>query len=136
MCHMSDVTCLVSGVTCQVSGVMCIFVFIFFFFKQSDGASCWRVCYPRGLPRLVQVLKDIKIAPLVLKLRPYLLLGGFILSAQLEKAIFLSTLTFWGYIFCGKTRKLQEFKNARELSKSQLWYNFLNFNFDKILIKF
>ena len=23
------------------------------FFLQSGGASCWRVCYQRGLPRLV-----------------------------------------------------------------------------------
>ena len=45
-CHVSGVTCQVSGVTCQVSGVTC-------HMWQSDRASRWRVCYPRGLPLLV-----------------------------------------------------------------------------------
>ena len=35
-------------ITCQVSGVRCPFVFL-----QSGGASRWRVCYKRGLSRLV-----------------------------------------------------------------------------------
>ena len=54
MCHMSQVMCQmsglryqVSGVGGQVSGVRC------HFFIQSGLASCWRVCYKRGLPRLV-----------------------------------------------------------------------------------
>ena len=42
-------TCPLSHVTCHVSHV--------FFFLQSCGASPWRVCYQRGLPRLV--LSDI-----------------------------------------------------------------------------
>ena len=42
-CHVSRVTCHVSGVTCQVSHVT-------FFFGE---ANRWRVCYQRGLPRLV-----------------------------------------------------------------------------------
>ena len=50
MCHMSGVMCQVSGVTCHVSHVRChtsFFGGIFF------GASQLRVCYQRGLPRLV-----------------------------------------------------------------------------------
>ena len=46
MCHVSGVMCLVSCVTCQVS--------IKFFFKQSCGASWWRVCYQLGLACLFQ----------------------------------------------------------------------------------
>ena len=49
MCHMSHVKCLVSRVTCHVSHV-------FFSSKeigQCGGASRWRVCYQRGLSRLV-----------------------------------------------------------------------------------
>ena len=55
MCHMSHVTCHVSHVRCQVSGVRCHVwsVFSFSFFGQIAGASCWRVCHQRGLPRLV-----------------------------------------------------------------------------------
>ena len=57
MCHMSGVRCHVSGVTCQVSGVTChIYIHFFFiciFFWQSGGAIRWRVCYQRGVPRLV-----------------------------------------------------------------------------------
>ena len=44
-------------VTCDVSHVPCrmslLFLFLFLFFLQSGGASRWRVCYQRGLPRLV-----------------------------------------------------------------------------------
>ena len=47
MCHMSGVTCQVSGVNCQVSSVTC----------QVSGVTIyvwrWKVCYQRGLPRLV-----------------------------------------------------------------------------------
>ena len=70
-CHMSCVICHVSRVTCHVSPVTChmshvkkknyiliyIYIYIFFYlrkkFGQSVGASRWRVCYQRGLPRLV-----------------------------------------------------------------------------------
>ena len=41
--QVSCVSCHVSGVTCQVSGVF----FVFFWTKW------WRLCYQRGLPRLV-----------------------------------------------------------------------------------
>ena len=55
MCHVSCVTCHVSGVRCHVSYVKCPFLFLLFlfFYGQSVGASWWRVCYQRGLPRLV-----------------------------------------------------------------------------------
>ena len=42
-------TCHISGVTCHVAGVMCQKI-CFLFFGQSGDASCWRVCYPPGLP--------------------------------------------------------------------------------------
>ena len=51
MCNVSCVTCNVSRVTCHVSNVTCHF--FFFFFGQSGEAYRWRVCYQRGLPRLV-----------------------------------------------------------------------------------
>ena len=67
MCHVSGVRCHVSGVTCQVSrvrfhvsGVTCHNFFSFFFFGQSGGTSRWRVCYQRGLPRLVYILLSTK----------------------------------------------------------------------------
>ena len=54
---MSRVRCHVSGVTCQVLHV--IFFLYLFFFLQSGGASWWRVCYQRGLPRLVSAQKGV-----------------------------------------------------------------------------
>ena len=57
MCHMSHVTCHMSRVMCQMSRahVKCHFFCSFFlrFFLQNVGAHRWRVCYKRGLPRLV-----------------------------------------------------------------------------------
>ena len=50
MCHLSCVTCYVSRVTCHLSHVI---FFIIIFFWQSGGSSRRRVCYQRGLPRLV-----------------------------------------------------------------------------------
>ena len=65
-CHMSCVKCHMSHVTCHVSHVMChmscvtfhiFFLLLFFCFSlQSGEAYRWRVCYQRGLPRLVSVL--------------------------------------------------------------------------------
>ena len=54
MCHVSRVTCHVSGVTCHVSPVTRN-IYIFFLKKNvlSGGPTRWRVCYQRGLPRLV-----------------------------------------------------------------------------------
>ena len=51
--HVLYVTCQVSGVRCHMSG---LFSFLFFFFGQSGGACLWRVCYQRGLPRLIFLL--------------------------------------------------------------------------------
>ena len=49
--NMSRVTCQVSRVTCHVSHV----IFLFYFLGgQSGEAYRWRVCYQRGLPRLVK----------------------------------------------------------------------------------
>ena len=47
------VTCHLSYVRCQVSGVRCHF--FHFFFLQNVGACQGRVCYQRGLPRLVSI---------------------------------------------------------------------------------
>ena len=48
---MSHVTCHVSRVTCPMSHV----IFFFFFFGRTAEAYRWRVCYQRGLPRLVYI---------------------------------------------------------------------------------
>ena len=56
-CHVSRVTCHMSRVTCHVSHVTChVSHFFYFFFLQSGEASQGRVCYQRGLPRLVSCL--------------------------------------------------------------------------------
>ena len=58
MCHMSHVTCHVSHITSK----------FFFHLKKklslkiigpSGGTSWWRVCYQRGLPRLVYIFPDL-----------------------------------------------------------------------------
>ena len=51
--HMSHVTCHVSRVTCYVSYDI--------FFLQNVGAIRCRVCYQRGLPRLVYTKSNIYI---------------------------------------------------------------------------
>ena len=65
MCNVSHITCHGLRVTCHVSPVTCQNIFLhkknlkrklknhFFFIVQSGGAGWWRVCYQRGLPRLV-----------------------------------------------------------------------------------
>ena len=56
-CHMSHVACHMSHVMCHVSCVMChMSPFFFLFFGQSGKAYWSRVCYQRGLPRLVFTL--------------------------------------------------------------------------------
>ena len=60
-CHVSRVTCHVSPVTCHLSKnyFFDILIYIFFYVKkmgQSGGAGRWRVCYQRGLPRLVYLI--------------------------------------------------------------------------------
>ena len=61
MCHMSHVTFHMSHVRCQVSGVTSQVSHVSFFSGQSVGASRWRVCYQRGLPRLVFSLTASKL---------------------------------------------------------------------------
>ena len=51
VCHMSHVMCHVSHVKCQ--GVTFFCLFFLFLIGLICGASWWRVCYQRGLPRLV-----------------------------------------------------------------------------------
>ena len=67
---MSPVTCPGSHVTCHMSRVACpLFHLIFsikFFSSHSGGASRRRVCYQRGLPRLVSLSPPHKIMLLVL----------------------------------------------------------------------
>ena len=62
-CHMSHVTYYVSHVRCHVSCVTCHmqFFFLCFVFGQSCEAYWWRVCYQRGLPRLVYLYSQILV---------------------------------------------------------------------------
>ena len=55
MCHVSRVKCHMSHITCHVSHVTCHFFLFLFFSGQSGEAYWWRVCYQRGLPRLVSI---------------------------------------------------------------------------------
>ena len=50
-CYVSRVTC--QGVTCHVSHVTFFIFYFIILFWQSGEAYRWRVCYQRGLPRLV-----------------------------------------------------------------------------------
>ena len=52
-CHVSCVTCHMSRVRCHKSHVTRHNNF--FFFGQSGESYWWRVCYQRGLPRLVSL---------------------------------------------------------------------------------
>ena len=66
---MSHVTCQVSCVTCHMSHVMCQVLHVichishnfYFFFRQSDAAYWWRVCYQRGLPPLISQITTFRI---------------------------------------------------------------------------
>ena len=53
MCHVSRVTCHMSRVMCHVSRVTCHMSRVTKKNGKSGGASRLRVCYQRGLPRLV-----------------------------------------------------------------------------------
>ena len=55
--NMSHVTYHVSRVMCHVSRVTCHMSHIYIFFLQSGEISRWRLCYQRGLPRLVSSRK-------------------------------------------------------------------------------
>ena len=60
MCHMPFITYRMSRVACQVSRVTChipnIYKYIHFFL-QVGGCTWLRVCFQRGLPRLVHTKK-------------------------------------------------------------------------------
>ena len=45
-----------SPVTCHMSHVTCHMSLFFYFFLLSGETSWWRVCYQRGLPRLVSLM--------------------------------------------------------------------------------
>ena len=66
---MSRVTYHVSHVTCHVSHVMChmsqLLLLLYIFFKQSVEVYRWRVCYQRGLPRLVLYLLVARLSLLL-----------------------------------------------------------------------
>ena len=71
MCHVSRVMCHLSPVMCHLSHVQKKFSNFntkkkhFIKIGQKDGASRWRVCYQRGLPRLVYqtfIIQIVKIA--------------------------------------------------------------------------
>ena len=59
--YMSCVMCHVSCVTCQLSRVTCHMYFFSSVKKMgpSGGASWWKVCYQRGLTRLVYIVDTI-----------------------------------------------------------------------------
>ena len=60
ICHVSRVTCHVSHVTCHLSPVTCYLKKIInIILRQRGGASWWRVCYQRGLPRLVSYIHTL-----------------------------------------------------------------------------
>ena len=62
MCHMSHVMCHLSPVTCHMSTKKKFKTFFVIPKKiwQRGGASQWRVCYQRGLPRLVSVQRQVR----------------------------------------------------------------------------
>ena len=66
MCRMSHIAYQVSHVTCQVSHIHCIFSVGG---GQNDGASKWRVCYQRGLPRLVLLQDRVGIPGIPMKVK-------------------------------------------------------------------
>ena len=63
-CHVSRVTCHMSRVTCHVSHVTFFFIYFFFFWKSGEDYR-WRVCYQRGLPRLVFLLVELNTTVLI-----------------------------------------------------------------------
>ena len=52
MCHMSCVTCNGPHVTCHTSHITHNFIYFIYFLQSGEVSRC-RVCYQRGLPRLV-----------------------------------------------------------------------------------
>ena len=53
-----------SHVNCHMSFIFCLlirFKYFCYFFGQNCGASWWRVCYQRDLPRLVYKIQDTRL---------------------------------------------------------------------------
>ena len=74
MCNVSPVTSHLSGISCHVPPVMCYLpyvIYILFVIKkklQIGRASLWRVCYQRGLSRLVSYEMHFPVKDLVVAL--------------------------------------------------------------------
>ena len=111
MCHVSHVRCHMSPVPCHMSPVTRQ---IFFLIKEKNilnkigqrgGVSRWRVCYQRGLPRLVfrriQISKCIQITLLVQKLQRFCWMGEFCLLVTLHDTMQKKMSLFFFY-FQGK----------------------------------
>ena len=108
---MSHVTCQVSGVTCHLSGVRCHI----FFFLQSDGASRWRVCYQRGRPRLVLVVKHVNNVDCKIKI----FLSNWMFVTPLEIQL-PSCITKYLDTFCETFVKERNFGNIFHFSLHSL----------------
>ena len=117
-CHMSHVTCHMSHVTCHLSPVTChVSLFFFFFlFRQSGEAYPWRVCYQRGLPRLVFLLCDPCLGDSMSKVREKRSTsksGFFLMKYEKEQGklmiltVLLTTLVIWGS-FLAKIKNTQK----------------------------
>ena len=129
-----------SRVTCHVSRVTCHMSLFSFSFGQSGEAYWWRVCYQRGLPRLVFIIKATTNAmsfghllhnPII---NYWICKGSSILFPQVGDVwyceVFLALL-FWRGRFCSNTEPfiwlydtfeslLLEFKGT-QLVKIWIW---------------
>ena len=95
-CHLSRVKCHMSPVTCQKKNSSYFFFFSFLSLKkigQSGGPSRWRVCYQRGLPRLVYKFID-KIHKLRCRQSMNLCPCNFSLEANSHCPVFLFCTSF------------------------------------------
>jgi hypothetical protein len=84
-CHLSSVMCHMSHGTCRVSYVSLKKKYI----GQSGEASRWRVCYQRGLPRLVltcALFTSIKVGP------GYLLVADSYYRSVIIQALFITVI--------------------------------------------
>ena len=87
MCQASPVMCNVLPVTCQ--NIYIFQIYILKKFGQSFGASRWRVCYQRGLPRLVSEELNLEIfsstlQPLLSQNMVHVQVHGLVLLFQLS----------------------------------------------------
>ena len=141
-CHVSRVTCHLSHVTCHMSKIflkICKLLFFFFFdgkkIGQSGGASRWRVCYKRGLPRLVLETKwdstpywasnciiSLKVTVILLN-RRILHIGGVALSSHFYIAGSVSTIV----------KRLKFLQLSQDIeTKNRTFYQDWNWDFWKL----